>query len=125
MKINSYKTPLILFDVYKNKVFLLKLKLWEYLPTWNIIKHIFSELKVRLLLIWNIFYVWSSSINVKIKVYENWNIKFLPDHGLSEISVKWYWKQKCSYSCVALFEIIFSAEIFTFENPIWIVMNTK
>lgn len=83
---------LIFFDVYKNKVFLLKLKLWEYLLIWNIIKYMFFELKVCLLLIWNIFYVWSFLINVKIKVYENWNIKFLFDYGLSEILVEWYWK---------------------------------
>lgn len=91
------------------------------------IKHIVNKLKVRLLSVWNIFYVWSSSINVKIrfKVFEHAKIKFLLDHRFSEISAKWYWTQKCSYFSFVLFEMIFSAENFKFKNLISIVMNAK
>lgn len=57
------------------------------------IKYIVNKLKVCLLLVWNIFYVWSFLINVKIrfKVFEYVKIKFLFDYRFSEILVKWYW----------------------------------
>lgn len=91
------------------------------------IKYIVNKLKVCLLLVWNIFYVWSFLINVKIrfKVFEYVKIKFLFDYRFSEILVKLYWIKKCLYFSFVLFEMIFLVENFKFKNFILIVMNVK